>query len=124
MSVVEEALLKLQDSHPFGFIIVTFQMSEIWINEVFIFIFIFIIRSHIYWFKSYRMQYTFQVLYNTPEAVAMGSNQHPLALLDLRHDLFIPERKSTSNGVLQAFTRRKLVLSQVSITPVLQIRKV
>lgn len=70
------------------------------------------------------MQCTFQVLDNTPEAVAMGSNQHPLALLDLRDNFFIPEWKSTSNSVLQAFTRRKLVLSQVSITPVLQIREV
>lgn len=55
---------------------------------------------------GYRMQRTFQVLDNTPQAVAMGSNQHPLALLDLRDDLFIPEWKSTSNSVLQALTRR------------------
>lgn len=40
----------------------------------------------------------------TPQAVAMGSNQHSLALFNLRDDLFVPEWKCTSNSVLQALT--------------------
>lgn len=59
------------------------------------------------------------MLHNTPQAVAMGSNQHPLALFDLRNNLVIPERQGTGNGVLQALAGGQLVLAQVCITAVL-----
>lgn len=62
---------------------------------------------------------TLQVLDDSSETVAMGSDEHPLALFDLRDDLLVPEGQSASNGVLQALTRRQLVLSQVGVAPVL-----
>lgn len=53
---------------------------------------------------------TFQVLDNAPETVAVGSDQDPLALLDLRDDLLIPEGQGAGDRVLQAFARGQLVL--------------
>lgn len=63
---------------------------------------------------------TFQVFDDAPQAVAMGSNEDPLALLDLRGDLFVPEGQRPGNGVLQTLTGRKLVRGQVGIATILQ----
>lgn len=60
------------------------------------------------------------MLDDATETVAMGSNQHPLSFLDLWNDLFIPEWKGSSNGVLETLTAGKLVLCQVRITAVLK----
>lgn len=64
--------------------------------------------------------FTLEVLDDAPEAVAMGSNKHPLPLLDLWDDLFVPEGQSPGDGVLEALAGRQLVLRQVRVTPVLQ----
>lgn len=63
------------------------------------------------------------MLDNAPETVAMGSNQHPLSLLDLWNYLFIPERKCPGNSVLKTLAAGELVLCQVTIPPVLQENK-
>ncbi len=66
---------------------------------------------------------TLEVLDNAPETVAMGSDQHPLSLFDLRNDLFVPEGQCSGDGVLETLTAGKLVLRQVGITPVLQRKR-
>lgn len=66
---------------------------------------------------------TLEVLHNAPQTVSMGSDQDPLSLLNLRYNLFVPERKSPGNGVLKAFTAGELVLCQISITPILSQKK-
>lgn len=63
------------------------------------------------------------MLHDAPQAVSMGSDQDSLSLLDLRNNLFVPERKSPGNGVLKAFTAGELVLCQISVTPVLSENK-
>lgn len=63
---------------------------------------------------------TLKVLHDASQAVAVGSNQHPLSLFDLRNNLLIPEGQRSGDGVLQALTAGELVLSQVSIAAVLQ----
>ncbi len=60
------------------------------------------------------------MLDDAPQTVAMGSNQHPLSLHDLWNDLIVPEGQRSGDGVLETLTAGKLVLGQVSITPVLQ----
>lgn len=67
---------------------------------------------------------TFKMLYDATETVAMGSNQHPLSVFDLWNDLVVPEGQRSRNGVLQTLTGWKLIVCQVSITPILiQMRK-
>lgn len=63
---------------------------------------------------------TLQVLDDAPETVAVGGDEHSLALFDLRGDLIVPEGQSAGDRVLQALARRQLVLSQVGIATVLQ----
>lgn len=63
---------------------------------------------------------TLEMLHNASQAVAVGSDQHPLSLFDLRNNLLIPEGQCSSDGVLQTLTAGELVLSQVSIAAVLQ----
>lgn len=63
------------------------------------------------------------MLHDASKAVAVGSDQHPLSLFDLRNNLLIPEGQRSSDGVLQTLTAGELVLSQVGIAAVLQ-RKV
>lgn len=60
------------------------------------------------------------MLHDASQAVAVGSDQHPLPLFDLRNNLLIPEGQRSGDGVLQTLTAGELVLSQVSIAPVLQ----
>lgn len=60
------------------------------------------------------------MLHDTPETVAMGSNQHPLSIQDLWNDLIVPEGQCPGDGVLETLTGGELVLGQVSITPVLE----
>lgn len=62
---------------------------------------------------------TLQVLDDAPETVAVGGDEHPLALFDLRDDLVVPEGQSAGDRVLQALARRELVLRQVGIATVL-----
>lgn len=64
--------------------------------------------------------FTLQMLHDATETVAMGSNQHPLSLLDLWNDLFIPKWQRPGDGVFKALAAGELVLSQISITTVLQ----
>lgn len=66
---------------------------------------------------------TFEMLHDASKAVAVGSDQHPLSLFDLRNNLLIPEGQRSGDGVLQTLTAGELVLSQVGIAAVLQ-RKV
>jgi len=54
------------------------------------------------------------------ETVAMGSDQNPLALLDLGDDLFVPEGQSASDGVLEALAGGELVLRHITIATILQ----
>lgn len=63
---------------------------------------------------------TLQMLHDASETVTMGSNQHPLSLLDLWNNLFIPERQCPSDGILEALTAGELVLGQVAITAILE----
>lgn len=49
----------------------------------------------------------------------MGCNEHPLAILNLRGNLLIPEGQGPGNGVLEALTRRQLPRLQGYITPIL-----
>lgn len=66
---------------------------------------------------------TLQVLNNPPQAVSMGSDEHSLALFDLRRDLVVPEGQCPCDGVLKALAGRKLVLGQVCIATILQGRQ-
>lgn len=66
---------------------------------------------------------TLEVLHDAPQTVSMSSDQDPLSLLDLRYNLFVPERESPGNGVLKAFTAGELVLCQISVTPILSQKK-
>lgn len=43
---------------------------------------------------------TLEMLDDASETVAMGSNQHPLSLFDLRDNLLIPVRQSPGDSVL------------------------
>lgn len=63
---------------------------------------------------------TLEMLDNAPETVAMGSNQHPFSLFDLWNDFVVPERQRPGDGVLETLTGWKLVIREVSITPVLE----
>lgn len=67
-----------------------------------------------------RRSLTLQVFDDSSQAVAMGSDENPLPLLDLRNDFLVPEGQSSSDSVLQALTRGQLVLRQVAVTTVLQ----
>ena len=73
--------------------------------------------------KVSALSLTLKVLDDASETVAMGSNQHPLSFFDLRNDLFVPERQSPGDGVLETLTAGKLVLCQVGVTAVLQQKK-
>lgn len=64
---------------------------------------------------------TFQVLDDAAQAVAMGSDEHPLASLDLGGDLLIPEGQRPGNGVLQAFTGGQLPRLQPCVPAVLEV---
>lgn len=66
---------------------------------------------------------TLQVLNNPPQAVSMGSDEHPLSLFDLRGDLLVPVGQRPCDGVLKALAGRKLVLGQVCIATILQGRQ-
>lgn len=63
---------------------------------------------------------TLKMLHNASKAVAVGSDQHPFPLFDLRNNLFVPEGQCSGDGVLQTLTAGELVLSQVGIAAVLQ----
>lgn len=63
---------------------------------------------------------TFKVFDDASKTVTMCSNQNSLSLFYLRNNLFIPERQSPGDCVLETFTAGQLVLCQVGITPVLQ----
>lgn len=63
---------------------------------------------------------TLQMLHDASETVAMGSDQHPLSLLDLRNNLFVPERQRPGDGVLEALTAGELLLAQLAVTPILE----
>lgn len=63
------------------------------------------------------------MLNNATETIAMGSNDHPLAFLDLWNNFLIPEGQSPSNCVFQALTGRQLVFSEISIAAILERKK-
>lgn len=63
---------------------------------------------------------TLQMLHDASETVTVGSNQHPLSLLDLWNDLFIPEWQCPSDGVFEALAGGELVLGQVGVTAILE----
>lgn len=67
-----------------------------------------------------RRSLTLQVFDDSSQAVAVGSDENPLPLLDLRNDFLVPEGQSSSDSVLQALTRGQLVLRQVAVATVLQ----
>lgn len=66
---------------------------------------------------------TLQVLHDAPQTVSVSSDEHSLPPLDLRGDLVVPEGQCSCDGVLQALTGRKLVVSQVGVAAILH-RKV
>ena len=55
-------------------------------------------QSWRYSFK--RLVLTLQVFDDPPETIAVGGNEHPLAIFDLGDDLLVPEGQSASDGVL------------------------
>lgn len=59
------------------------------------------------------------MLHNPPQTISMGSNEDPLPLFDLRGDHIVPVRQRPGDGVFEAFTGRKLLLSQVCVATVL-----
>lgn len=75
-------------------------------------------------FKSLKLSsfrsLTFEMLHDASQAVAVSSDQHPLPLFDLRNNLLVPEGQRSGDGVFQTLAAGELVLSQVSVAPVLQ----
>lgn len=59
------------------------------------------------------------MLNDATETIAMGSNEHSLAFLNLWNNFLIPEGQSPSNGIFQALTGRQLIFSEVSIAAIL-----
>lgn len=65
---------------------------------------------------------TLKMLHDPPQTISMGSNEDPLPLLDLRGDYIVPVWQRPGDGVFEALTGRKLLLSQVRIAAVLRTK--
>lgn len=62
------------------------------------------------------------MLHNPPQTVAMGSNEDPLPLFDLRGDHIVPVWQRPGDGVFEALAGRKLLLSQVGVATILRTK--